>query len=547
MSTPKIKSKTLWSDTCGSLASLSDGAIPQKLEDFGEKIAGARKDLWQGAAASSRPGENAPVTLATQLPEPDYQQAVANGTPWENLAALKAIRDAFPGMPRRPYALEDWLGKAACARVVFGLLLAGTATGRDVIHRWILVAGNRFDLYLKLGFPAFLSARAWRVATGITAAGRDATFAVLGGKIMASAEGWGEEAKNEMVGFIREQIAVGETKPARSARPVAFSVYTNRKTGDLYIGKMAGGEIIPLKTGFGTPTAAFQYIEDNRAELEAAWKALKEPACRRAANDPRRGPARRDGDATPEAFLQKFGFRGVQFGNWVENDRRRRDLNDAHDALTDLAEAVGIPVAALGFGGKLGLAFGARGKGKAMAHYEPGLAVINLTKTAGPGCLAHEWFHALDNLSQIGSEEKAAFATANGDGAFRDLTHALSAGTFAARSRRLDAIRSKRYFGKIEELAARAFEKYVIGKLDEAGDSNDYLANINVDSRAYPTAEEMENGITRAFDALFATLKQNQLAHFAAPQPGILLCKTGKTFKRLKPVSVFTPRPGAAK
>lgn len=507
MSTPKIKSKTLWSDTCGSLASLNDGATPQKLEDFGEKITGARKDLWQGVAASSRPGDNAPVTLATQLPEPDYQQAVKNGTPWENLAALKAIRDVFPAMPRRPYALKDWLGQAARAREVFGLLLSGTATGRDVIRRWTLVAGDRFALYLNLGFPAFLSARAWRVETGINDGDRDATFAVLGGKVMASAEGWGEEAKTEMIGFIREQIEAGETKPARSARPVAFSVYTNRKTGDFYIGKMAGGEIIPLRTGFGTPTAAFQYIEANRAELEAAWKALKEPACRRAANDPRRGPARRDADATPEAFLQKFSFRGVQFGNWVENDRRHRDLNDAHDALTDLAEAVGIPVAALGFGGKLGLAFGARGKGKAMAHYEPGQTVINLTKTAGPGCLAHEWFHALDNLSQTDPEGKAAFATANGNGVFRELAHALSAGTFAARSRLLDAIRGKRYLGKIEELAARAFEKYVIGKLDEAGVSNDYLANINVDSRAYPTPEEMENGITRAFDALFDALQ----------------------------------------
>lgn len=246
MSTPKIKSKTLWSDTCGSLASLSDGATPQKLEDFGEKIAGARKDLWQGAAASSRPGENAHVTLATQLPEPDYQQAVENGTPWENLAALKAIRDGFPAMPRRPYELEDWLDLVARAREAFKALLAGEADGKDVIRRWHGKAAGRFALYLQLGYPAFLSARAWRVATGSDAARRAATFAVLGGKVMASAKGWGEEAKTEMVGFIREQIAAGETKPARSARPVAFSVYTNRKTGDLYIGKMAGGEIIPL-------------------------------------------------------------------------------------------------------------------------------------------------------------------------------------------------------------------------------------------------------------------------------------------------------------
>ena len=476
----------------------------QKLADFGEKIAGARKDLWQGAAASASPAEHAAITLATQLPEPDYEQAIKRGTPWENLAAVKAIWDSLPAKPTRRCPLGHWLDLVSRARQAFESLLAGAAPEQDVLRRRHGEAGDRFALYLQLGFPVFLSARAWRVATGITAAGRDATFAVLGGKVMASAEGWGDEAKTEMVVFIRGQIEAGTTKPTAS---IVFSAYRDRETGTVFIAKKAGGEVITLKAGFPTPAAAFDYLKTNRAELEAQWATLKDPALRRAANEPRRGPARRDGDATPAAFLQTFGFRGVQFGNWVEADRRRCDLNDAHDALTDLAEAVGLPVAALGFGGKLGLAFGARGKGKAMAHYEPSQAVINLTKTSGPGCLAHEWFHALDNLSQPQTEGTATFATANAAGAFRGLARALSSGSFPARSRTLDAIRGKPYYGKIEELAARAFEKYVTDRLAAAGASNDYLANINLYSRAYPTAEEMAKGITQAFDALFANLK----------------------------------------
>ena len=512
MCIPKINSTFPKIETCGSLVSLSDGATPQKLEDFGEKIVGARKDLCRGAAASDRPAEHAAVTLATQLPEPDYEQSVANGVAWENLAAVKAIRDSFPGRPSVRYRLEDWLEKAARARNSFQLLVSGTATGQEVIRRSNLAAGDRFALYLQLGFPAFLSARAWRVATGFTDVGRNATFAVFRDKVMATAEGWGDEANTAMALFIRKQIEAGETKPAPKPAVLTFSVYRNRMTGDHFIGKKAGGEVIPLKTGFATANAAFGFIKTNRTELEAAWTALKDPACRRAMNEPRCGPARRDGDATPEDFLDKFGFRGVQFGNWVGNDRRRRDLNDAHDALADLAAALGLPAAALGFGGKLGLAFGARGNGKTMAHYEPSQAVINLTKTSGPGCLAHEWFHSLDNLFQADHERKAPFSTVNGDGAFRELASVLSAGTFAGRSGTLDAIRSKRYYGKPEELAARAFEKYVIGKLDDAGASNDYLANINPESRAYPTPGEMENGLTRAFDALFAAFQQNGAA-----------------------------------
>lgn len=47
---------------------------------------------------------------------------------------------------------------------------------------------------------------------------------------------------------------------------------------------------------------------------------------------------------------------------------------------------------------KLAIAFGARGKGKALAHYEPARVVINLTKLKGAGSLAHEWGHAFDDF-----------------------------------------------------------------------------------------------------------------------------------------------------
>ena len=44
------------------------------------------------------------------------------------------------------------------------------------------------------------------------------------------------------------------------------------------------------------------------------------------------------------------------------------------------------------------MAFGSRGRGKALGHYEPSRKVINLTKEKGSlGALAHEWLHALDH------------------------------------------------------------------------------------------------------------------------------------------------------
>ena len=102
-------------------------------------------------------------------------------------------------------------------------------------------------------------------------------------------------------------------------------------------------------------------------------------------------------DIDSSDFLTDFGFRGVEFGNWVASDERQKSTNLAYEALHDLASTLGIPPRALSLGGQLGLAFGARGSGRAAAHYEPGKLVINLTKLSGAGTLAHEWGHAFDH------------------------------------------------------------------------------------------------------------------------------------------------------
>lgn len=116
----------------------------------------------------------------------------------------------------------------------------------------------------------------------------------------------------------------------------------------------------------------------------------------------RTGPARRqDGeDITPQRLMDIFGFRGVNFGRegWIKQAERQEYLNQAYDGLMDLAEILGVPAKAMSLDGKLGIAFGAQGKGGAhAAHFVPGYNEINLTKTKGAGTLAHEWGHALDH------------------------------------------------------------------------------------------------------------------------------------------------------
>ena len=106
----------------------------------------------------------------------------------------------------------------------------------------------------------------------------------------------------------------------------------------------------------------------------------------------------RDGkDITPDDMLETFGFRGGEFGNWLNAEERQQFLNVSYDSLMDLSEITGISPKALSLGGELSIAFGARGRQGAKAHFEPTKNVINLTKMNGAGSLAHEWAHAFDN------------------------------------------------------------------------------------------------------------------------------------------------------
>ncbi|EGX3495231.1 hypothetical protein BJH39_000001, partial [Salmonella enterica] len=233
-----------------------------------------------------------------------------------------------------------------------------------------------------------------------------------------------------------------------------------------------------------------------------------------------------------------------QFGNYVEGPRRQSDLNRAYDSLMDMADVLKIPPKALSLNGRLGLAFGARGKGgknAAAAHYEPDQVAINLTKGNGAGSLAHEWFHALDNY--FGQHDVARDGdVASGDrfmtardtrgslyqpeaypvreevyDAFMGVVKAVNNSGMRRRSLLLDEVRSKPYWSTDIEMAARAFERYVQDKAKAAGVENDYLVNIrkaddhsSPDTYAYPTEAELDGGIRQAFDKLFSTLKTRE-------------------------------------
>lgn len=113
--------------------------------------------------------------------------------------------------------------------------------------------------------------------------------------------------------------------------------------------------------------------------------------------DPRVG-GKQIGTTDPERLRTETNMRGVQFGKYVSQKDRGLHVESAHAALSDLSDVLNVPLEDISLSGRLGLAFGARGRGSAAAHYETDQFNINITRKLGGGSLAHEWGHFLDNV-----------------------------------------------------------------------------------------------------------------------------------------------------
>ena len=177
------------------------------------------------------------------------------------------------------------------------------------------------------------------------------------------------------------------------------------------------------------------------------------------------GPERRKGNVTPEMFMETFAPRGIEFGNWNNQEERQAVMNHAYDALLDLAEVLDVPPKALMLDGDLAIAFGARGHGLsgAKAHYELDYGVINLTKMSGAGSLAHEWMHALDHyLARLDSKAPSGREkNKRGDMVYpaRSNKYTFQSRGYSFRSKMREELK-KAYQDLIESLMRKA-EKYV--------------------------------------------------------------------------------------
>lgn len=516
------------------------------ISDFGEKLEGAKKHTWGGFSETVKEEiDVSAVPLSKSFPDPDYKKMSDEGADKKVLGFISMLKASIPTKPRTKYKVSSWSDTVNRARKISSDLTDGTIT-LDEAKRKVRGMGIRFsgiaesvDAFDSVSAEALKQAgKRWRIDSGSFSMFNGERFDKPRNKFFITKDGRPDynqsfDTQEEATAFLRKQLK-GE-KAEAGKRQSKISVYQDRYTKEYFLGWKGANGVLRISSHDNIVDARKE-LRDNRDAVEAKLAKLKEtPSMRRPENRKRVGQARFEGNVSPDYFSEEFGFRGVQFGNYVENKKRQQDLNQAYDGLIDLSEAIGVPPRALSLDGKLGIAFGARGNGgknPAAAHYETGNAVINLTKKNGSGSLAHEWFHALDNYFANGSTSKQSYMTEENrykriEGirpemreAFLNVINAIEDTQMPARSGQLDKRQSKRYWDTKLEMAARAFERYIIDKLDGNAQQNDYLANVVSESAwaetetegttyPYPTEAEAKK-INAAFDRFFRTIEHRE-------------------------------------
>lgn len=372
-----------------------------KIQDFGEKIGDAKKDRWKerglltsDLSAMTFAETEKYVKKDNVWKKPDYVQMIKDGTPIRVAWFTKLVRDSLPTTPLVGYrnpTEEDV--KNAQKNYIQGIndiktVIAEVKDDKDIVSFFKDFA-NKYE-HINL-----METSHFGVSYTRTESGR----AFVTDKLVKAMYQTQRKVASFDYDIKRKQFGKGTAEKI----PAGYSIKQN-KPNDYYKKEGVIDNTYYIAKGY-------TILEDNIPTYDEALTKVKEIAKKTRSkgrkssykpvqleNVERIANSENSTEVTGDMYLKTFNFRGGEFGNWMSEKDRQYSLDYGYDALCDLATALGIEKSDIGLDGKLAIAFGSRGSGNALAHYEPLREVINLTKMKGAGSLAHEWAHALDNI-----------------------------------------------------------------------------------------------------------------------------------------------------
>ena len=379
--------------------------MPKQYEDFGEKIGGARKDLWKDRglnvndldAMNEREAEKF-VKKDNIWKKPNYEAMLEDGIPLGVAYFIKKARDGLNASPRY-YRRDDTPEKRFARQKEYIRTVRELQSAVSEVHAVedAMTVYDRF--FVENGYLERVQGRGSGTHYQVTEKGRENPTITnkLSNALMVRSAGYFErnftwKAQEEQFGVSKDQkVPKGYAIHFNDGKNT-YSKNNDWKPDTYYVTK--GYSI--LQTNFESREAALKWVQELAKGRNKSGKMRFVPP--QLSHVRRTGPDYRNGvEITGQHYLDTFGFRGGEFGNWMNQNDRQASLNMGFEALKDLAVALQISDKDIAYQGTLAIAFGARGSGNAAAHYEPLRKVINLTKMHGAGSLAHEWWHGFDD------------------------------------------------------------------------------------------------------------------------------------------------------
>ena len=415
------------------------------IEDFGEKIGGAKKDLWKERGLKTYDLKeinmleyNKLITKNNIWKKPDYEAMVhEKGIRREIVYFYKIVRDALPAKPKFDSLYVD---KKEIENIVFNYVSFVEQIQSDIEN--CKTVNDCFDYYQTFE-DKFVSSQSYRYITL-----NENVRPFVSNKLLKALQITPEQLVRDIFKtkfcFTENQKILSDYVILQIDSPVcqwnfdesygprielnrtsSKSFYYDRSIntpeeaealypeGSWFVTKQNSHLI--WEKGFVSKEDAEKFVLDKAKEnnsLAANTKKRNVDLKKQATIPPilqhieRIGETVRmfDTQAIGDDYLNNFTLKGGQFGNWLNEKERKTNMNMAYDAFADLSVLLDIDAKDIGFNHNLTIAFGARGDGgkrPALAHYEPVDIAINLTKMKGAGSLGHEWIHALDHYIAI--------------------------------------------------------------------------------------------------------------------------------------------------
>ena len=301
----------------------------QRIEDFGEKIGGARKDLYAAYFDLIRVAietEVEDVPLSKSFPAPNYKKLLENGVESWKVDAVRALRDAIPLKPKKySWKIREWADKVSVLRDMSVDVLENKWTAEEFSAELEKMKTRESEYGNSLRDIKFVAQRVEDTMLIYKVMGHEQDCSSL---IFAELEpydyGYAEDRKielREMHGTNKYRVlSYGKTETdaieryknqdrnqekAPRTKKNPFKVYSWRYGNYYFIGCKVGKEYVEIQSPFEKSEEAFAYLNSHLEELEEKLEKYRDiPYEREAENTPRTGELKRTGDVTPEQFQE---------------------------------------------------------------------------------------------------------------------------------------------------------------------------------------------------------------------------------------------------